>query len=235
MAGITDSGPSSAVPARAWPGERLRGAPRRVFMIFVAVDVVAVAAWLIAVAVGAHSLRAVGRLALLFVLCVVFEEIARQTGRARLQIRTGAVADMTSVWIFAGLIVMPAGYAGMLIVAIALWVWGVRVQGPKPLVFRKVYTAAATLIAGVAGSLLLAHMGDHFTAIPSGPRAAMVIAVALVVFTVVNHLLITLAAVLLYGSWRMALGSWEDNALELATLCLGALVALTVMYEPWLT
>ena len=122
-------------------------------------------------------------------LGVLHTEAVLRVEQTRRRIGSEHHIDMTSVWFFAGALVLPAVVLGA--------------AGPAPIV------GALDLTATV---------------------------VALLVYTVVNGGLV--GAVIALNSARLDLatmvGRWDDNLLEIATLCLGAMVAVVLGTNPWL-
>jgi diguanylate cyclase (GGDEF)-like protein len=66
-------------------------------------------------------------------------------------------------------------------------------------------------------------------------RGAVGVFLAIAIFTVLNRTLVTGFVLLVGIRGRDLAGSWEDNMLELATLCLGGLAAVALLYNPALT
>jgi diguanylate cyclase (GGDEF)-like protein len=220
----------------AWQGTRLRGAPRRLIATLLLVEVAA-AAWCL-VAIGAHELAGhnLRDLGILLALSLVFEEMSRRVGKMRLLISKGPQPDMNSVWTFAGAIVLPTGYAGLLAVAIAMHMWLRQQRETGQYVYRRVYSAATVVLACLASSTILEYSGRHLGSGGFGLETAATVLVAIVIYTSINRLLISVAVVLAGGPRNMAvlIGTWDDSALEFATLCLGYMTAQVFIDGPWL-
>ncbi|MEP7020076.1 MAG: GGDEF domain-containing protein [Pseudonocardiales bacterium] len=227
---------SSTPLAFTWQGSRLRGAPGRLVVALLSVELVALVlgAWaLFTVELSSDSWK---RLAILFTLAVIFEELSRQVVKQRLLISSGPQPDMTSVWTFGGVLILPPASAALLAVLLAAYIWlRQRRTTARPL-YRRVYSGSTIVLACLAASAVLRHVGDNPTPSPSA-HPALVVAAALVVYTCVNRFLISVAVVLAGGGVKrsMVLGKWDDNALELATLCLGYVAALVVINQPLMT
>jgi diguanylate cyclase (GGDEF)-like protein len=219
---------------RSWQGTRLRGAPRRLIVALLSVELLALVLGGFAFATAAPTIDSWRRLAILFALGVVFEELARKVGKQRLLISSGPQPDMTSVWTFAGTLVLAPGYAALLAAILAGYLWIRQQREAGQFLYRKLYSGATIVLACLAASAVLSHSG---ASVPS-PIAypALSVALALVVYTCVNRLLISLAVVLMGGQMRRSiiLGKWDDNLLELATLCLGYVTAVVLVHQPWL-
>jgi diguanylate cyclase (GGDEF)-like protein len=216
-----------------WSGDRLKGAPTPLLVVLLGVEALSACLTVVALAAEHDSLANWGKAALLVGMSVAFEEVSRQVGRLRLLISTGPKPDMTSVWTFAAPIVLPPGQAAAVAIAITGHVWFARQRAAGQHAYRKLYTAATIVLACLASSLVL-H-GGH-SSLSDVPRFALTLVLALIVYTAVNRLLISLALVLSGApvSTRSVIGSWDDNSLEIATLCLGFFAALAALEQPWL-
>ena len=223
------------VPA-AWRGERLRGAPGRLVALLVGIEAIAAALTVFALATENVTSGSWGRAALLVGTSVVFEEVSRQVGRMRLLISTGPKPDMTSVWTFAAPITLHPGQAALVATVITGHIWFARQRAAGQFAYRKLYSAATIVLACLASSAILHGNRWPVGSLPAGIGFAAALVLALMVYTGVNRLLVSLALVFSGApmSSRAILGSWEDNALEVATLCLGFFAALSIVHQPWL-
>ncbi|MEP7178641.1 MAG: GGDEF domain-containing protein [Pseudonocardiales bacterium] len=220
---------------KSWQGARLRGAPGRLLVAVLSVELLALVLGGFALATAASTGDSWRRLAILFALGVVFEELARKVGKQRLLISSGPQPDMTSVWTFAGTLVLAPGYAALLAAILAAYLWIRQQRETGQFLYRKLYSGATIVLACLAASAVLSHRGTSLPSPTEYPAVAIVL--ALVVYTCVNRLLISLAVVLVGGPMTRAiiLGKWDDNLLELATLCLGYVTAVVEVHQPWLT
>ena len=222
-------------PTQAWSGARLRGGPRGLVATLIAVELVAVLVTAVALARSVPGDATLTRLAVLIGLSIVFEEIALQVGKLRLLISTGPQPDMTSVWTFAGTLVLPAPYAALLAVAIATGIWFRRQRAAGQYLYRKLYSAATVMLACFGAAEIRTAMHGEFR-LPAGLDTTVAIIIAGVGYTVINRLLIVIAAHLANPDAPLPiLGSWADNGLELSTLCLGAMTAIVLTHQAGLT
>jgi len=173
----------------------------------------------------------------LAILSVVHGELEDRTDRIR---RSRAVdapyVDATSVWTFAAVLVLPAGYAALLVVLIYTHtIVRVRRNGSgHP--HRSVFSGAAVVL-----SVLAARSADSALSqvghIPTGAAQVVGVIGAVVVYRLVNDGAI--AAVLYLttrpASMADALLQTDDLAVEIATMILGAFTAQTIIQMPWLT
>jgi diguanylate cyclase (GGDEF)-like protein len=173
--------------------------------------------------------------AFLTLLSVVHTEVATGIERIRRRAAETSYFDLSSVWTFAAALLLPPPLAAAVIAAVYLHLWQ-RVWRPaKVPLHRHLYTTATVVLAaGAAHSALMWTRG-----LPSGPddlAAVAAIAVAVLCYVVVNTVLV--AAVIALTSERPGLralvGRLDDNALEVATLCMGGLAAVAIGSTPWL-
>ncbi|MFI9388326.1 GGDEF domain-containing protein [Kutzneria sp. NPDC052558] len=161
-------------------------------------------------------------------------EASRRIERAR-RIRNGSVRiNMISMWVFAAVLTLPLAWVAVLTVLLSLHD---TLRSQRGFPHRKIMNAAAMLLAAGAAHLVL-DTGDvpvltQATQLTAAPIA--VVALAAVVFFAVDALLIAVS--LLVDDERQRtmadlFGSADDNALELATICLGAVIGLVLVYQP---
>ena len=149
----------------------------------------------------------------------------------------GVHTDMTSVWLVAAGMALAPGYAVCVVLSVRTCVWllYLRRVGAKP--YRQVFTAASMVLACLGIGAVLARLGLAAGSIPSDLRAALAVLLAISVYIVINRTLVVGAICIASrsASISMFVQTWEDNALELATLSLGGIAALLVTGHPWLT
>ena len=219
--------------AETWTGTKLRGAPLRLAATLLLVEFAAVAVSAAAIVNARPTLESLLRLVALAVLCAAFEEIALQVGKLRLLMSTGPQPDMTSVWTFAGALVLPAGYAAVLAALVSFNIWVRRQRTAGQYAYRKVYSAATIVLACLLTTAVRAGIDHRLTGVPHGVSAAVAIVAAAVAYTLVNRVLIVGAARLASPGAPLSLvGSATDNALELATLCLGVMTGIVLVHQP---
>ncbi|GAA0632664.1 GGDEF domain-containing protein [Kutzneria viridogrisea] len=175
----------------------------------------------------------------LLTLALVQAELSRRVERVRRWIGDVPHVNVTSVWTFAGALLLPAWLAAALAVTVYthLWlrIWSGMVHRP---LHRVVFSASMIVLSCYAASAVLSATGagrlSHDWAERSGNGAAL--AGAALAFALVN------AGLALLGSWAVTGRSTAsvlfavdgDYGLELATLCLGGLVAAAYVFQPCL-
>lgn len=225
------TGGDAAQPAAA--GSSLWRLPRLAVLAVLIVEAAAVAS----VVVGTPSLPTVGQtglMVLLTVLSVVHTEIATGIERIRRRVCVASYFDLSSVWTFAAALLLPPLPAAAVIVAVYAHLW-FRVWRPARVpIYRHLFTTATVVLAAVAAHAVSQRFGGlpHDAADVVG---VVGLAVAVLVYALVNTALVACAIALSTGGTsRRLLGRWDDNALELATLCMGALAAVALVSSPGL-
>jgi diguanylate cyclase (GGDEF)-like protein len=206
---------------RSWP---LWIQPRRVQVTVLVVEVAALVLLLTRTGDTTPTAVAFGHSAVLAVLGVVHTELAVGVERIRLMVTRPTHVGLTSVWTFAGALTLPLVFAAAVAVVVQGYVWVRSGEARAPL-FKHVFSTASVVLACGAASAVAAAGAEL------GPA---VIPAALLAYTAVNSLLIAAVVALAIGSAdpRTLFGDVDDNVLELATLTLGALVALVLGINP---
>ncbi|MDQ1751805.1 MAG: hypothetical protein QOE71_2861 [Pseudonocardiales bacterium] len=223
---------SLLAPMRKWS---LWSAPKRVRVLVLSVDLFALLTAVWAVSFSAYERRSFVDLALLLALSVGFQEISGKVEKLRNQIRAIRYIDMTSVWTFAAVIVLPASLLLLLLVVLRLHLWVKINQPAQHAPHRSLFTAAAIWISCVcAHATLSAFPAAH--PLPTGYLAIVAVFAAIWAFTLAN-------SVLVFGAVWLASPAdesppfstiWQDSFLEISTLCLAGLAGLALIFEPWL-
>lgn len=169
--------------------------------------------------------------AILLVMGVIQAEMSRQIERVRRWMGGQTHINVTSVWCLAGAVLLSPGWAALLPAALYAHLWARvwRHVSTRP-ASRVVASAAALILSCWAAAVTLdtTGLGRLEDTSPGDPRSALVILVAALVFEAVN-LALVVAMIWLYTDQRSftdLVGTREDNALELVTLCLGGLTGL---------
>ncbi|WP_300008009.1 GGDEF domain-containing protein [Pseudonocardia sp.] len=168
-------------------------------------------------------------------LSVVHTELATGIERSRRRATETSYFDLSSVWTFAAALLLPPGLAAVVIVVVYTHLWH-RVWAPARVpLYRHVYTTATVLLAARAAHEVVRTAGG----LPGGladPAAVTAIALAVLAYVVVNTVLVGAAIGLAQPgiALRELVGRWDDVALEMATLCMGALAAVALGSAPGL-
>ncbi|MBC3191416.1 GGDEF domain-containing protein [Pseudonocardia sp. C8] len=222
-------------------GLPILGLPRPMLAVF-AVVVLGAAALLVGGATtlppdGTTGTALLGALGLI-ALGVVHTEAATGIERVRRGVADSSYFDLSSVWTFAGALLVPPALAGVVVLGVYghLW-WRVWRPAGAPL-YRHVYTTATVVLAAFTAAALVAP--DQIAAAAGAGRGSMLagygwLLVAMVVYVLVNQVLVAVALALSSGrrfAWRGLLGDGDDHVLEGATLCLAVLAALAAVRQP---
>jgi diguanylate cyclase (GGDEF)-like protein len=174
---------------------------------------------------------------MLCVLGVVHTEIAVGLERLRRQVADAPHGDLTSVWTFAGAVLLPPALTtGVVIVIFAhqwLRVW--RSVGVPA--YRHIFSTATVILACHAALAVVHYSGPVPLRDINGPHQLLILVLAILAYATVNTGLVASAIALSAPRPRLRpaqlIGHWDDNVLEIATLCLGGLVAVALWAHPW--
>lgn len=175
--------------------------------------------------------------AALLVLGVAQAELGRGVERVRRRVSGVAHINMTSVWTFAAVLLVPPALTAVLVWALYAHLavrCSYRLQ--RAPMWKTLSNAAATTMTCLSGHLALdvlvvGEIGDLARA---GWLGAIGAIVAVFVYFVVGALVVIPARNEIARTWNGLFGGWADNALELATLSLGVLTGLALATVPLL-
>jgi diguanylate cyclase (GGDEF)-like protein len=168
-------------------------------------------------------------------LSVVHTELATGIERTRRRAAETSYFDLSSVWTFAAALLLPPGLAALVVGLVYVHLW-FRVWSPAGVpLHRHVYTTATVLLAARAAHEVVRSAGGMPTT-AADARTVTAVALAVGAYVVVNTVLVGAAIGLTRDGLplRTVLGRWDDNALEVATLCMGALAAVALGTTPGL-
>ena len=235
---VEPSCPSGASSVGGPVGETLTRLPSRALLAVLLVEALAVAAVL-----GSLAVPSTGELTLaafLTLLSVVHTELATGVERIRRRHAETSYFDLSSVWTFAAALLLPPALAAAVIVVVYSHLW-YRVWRPAGVpLHRHVYTTATVVLAALVAHTVVTAAGG--VPAEAGDVAGVAgIGLAVVLYVAVNTLLVATAIALAdrrVGRDRLGarelVGRWDDNALEVATLCMGALAAVALSSAPGL-
>jgi|KBSSwiStaDraftv2_1062776.scaffolds.fasta_scaffold03277_20 diguanylate cyclase (GGDEF)-like protein len=220
----------------AWTGARLRGAPRALLFALLGVETLAAGLSALAVVNAGSTGSSWLRLGLLLALCVGFEEFSLHVSRLRLMVRGVLFADMTSVWVFAGVLVLPGGYAVTLAALIGCHTALRRDRINSSPLYRRAYTTSTWMLSCLAAGYVREAVERQSLVVPSWLLGLAAIVAAALAYTLLSRSLIILAVRLSSSSevrlsLGMLIGTWSENGIELSTLCLGAMTGVVVLHQ----
>jgi diguanylate cyclase (GGDEF)-like protein len=226
------AGAPSPWAVRSWP---VWGLPTRVLWPVLLVEMCAVG--LVASQVVGLTLTRdhLVSAAMLAVLGALHTEVSFGLERVRRRIVDGNYVDLASVWTFSAAILLPAPLAAAVAVVVVghLWFRAWRRQTP---LFKFSFNLAAVVLACLAASAVMAAVAGGPVPAADGDARLVAIVLAVLAYTTVNSCLVAGAIALATArpDPTTVFASWNENLLELATLCLGAIVALTFVVNPLL-
>lgn len=144
-------------------------------------------------------------------------------------------AHMQSVWLFAGVLVLPMPLLVALIVISYTHSW-FRVYKRRAVLFRKVFSAATVVLGSAAAQLVLGFFPDRALDV-DGPLALLALVTAGFLYWFINYALVVTAIFVTnrQNPVRTALGNASDVLIVQASVGLGSGVAIIMTSRPWLT
>jgi diguanylate cyclase (GGDEF)-like protein len=229
------SGDSDSVPqgVRSWA---LLSLPRNALAFVLTVDLLAGGLTALAL-VRAHPTKTdAARFALLAVLGIVVAGVVSRTERSHRAMARGPTVDPTSVWTFAAVLLLPAGYAALLVVLLYAHTM-LRTRRDRSWYPHRVTFTGATIVLSVLTAAAINRWVSEMPHVPEGAARALGVLAALAAFRFVNDGAI---AVVLWLATKPAaftdvLVGRDEFAVEVATMILGAFTAQTIIQLPWLT
>jgi diguanylate cyclase (GGDEF)-like protein len=223
-------------PVRPWPiGDwPIWSLPQNLLTAILTVELATVGIVLVAVLRSAAPTgRDLALAAALALLGLLHTETAVRVERIRRRIAVPHHIDMSSVWIFAAVLVCPPWLVAGVVLVLQTHIWA-RTGRPRIPYFKHLFTTA-TLVLAASAAHVVVHVVNGPGPMTGGADLPGVL-LALLVFTTVNGGLVGGAIALSSARPTMSVmfGGWDDNALEIATLCFGGLVAATLLEAPWL-
>jgi diguanylate cyclase (GGDEF)-like protein len=177
-------------------------------------------------------------LAVLAGMGVVQAEIGHGVERVRRQVDHTPHINLTSVWTFAGVMVLPPALIAVLVAVLythlALRSWyGLRNTPP----FRSMFNASLAVLSSYASYRVLTWGGvDGMRgALDAGWASLGGITAAITTYFLVAAIIVLPGLKPANRTFRELFGGWIDNALEAATLLGGALAALVLTTLPFLS
>jgi diguanylate cyclase (GGDEF)-like protein len=237
MPAHAEGAPGAARPARAWAVRAwaLWEVPRRLAVSVLVVEATALG---LVVALAARLPLPDGpqvlHTALVVALGVTHTEAAIGVERIRRRVTAGGNhANLSSVWTFAGALVLPPACAAAVAAVVHLHVWA-RTGRPRVPLYRGLYSTATIVLACLAAAAVVMLLGGAPAALSAAGLPGIVL--ALLAYTTINNGLVAGAVAMSAPQPDLArvLGDWDDNLLEIATLSLGALTAVALVVNPWL-
>jgi diguanylate cyclase (GGDEF)-like protein len=179
----------------------------------------------------------VSRLAILLALWIVFEQISSRIARLRVRLAAYGHVDMTSVWTFAGALLLPPALTVLLCSVVLGYAWIRHERQSGMRAYRQVFGAAVVVASCLTARVVLNLFG---VGVGESGRALLVVtamAAAMLAYAAVNFVVLFVAIYLAMRPVKLGelLEDGQDVTLEFATLCLGVLTALALADQPLLS
>ncbi|MFC4950232.1 sensor domain-containing diguanylate cyclase [Pseudonocardia sp. GCM10023141] len=168
---------------------------------------------------------------------VLHAEVSTRVERVRRRIGLqSAQIDLTSVWTFAAALLLPPLVATAMVVILMTFLYLRVWRGAKSPFYRSVFSNATVVLAVHAAAAVDLYFGGGVPSFGNGSSGLFPVVGALLAYTTINTCLVVGVVVISSDkSVRELLGHGDEVFLEIATLCLGALVALAMTSAgPWL-
>jgi diguanylate cyclase (GGDEF)-like protein len=231
--GATGGGSTSAWRPVDWD---IWSIPRRLLGPVLVVELIAVALTVLSTAPAPLHRDAIGVAVLLSAIGVVHSEVALRVERVRRRVTETLHVDLSSVWTFAGAVLLPPVLAAIVAVVVFTHLWW-RSWRPRVPVYRHVFSTATIVLSCLAAGAVLGRNGaTDIAVVQDDISGVLLLAIAIGVYTTVNSALVAGAVAVSSAQPDIGkvLGRWDDNLLEFATLSLGAITAITLARNPLL-
>jgi diguanylate cyclase (GGDEF)-like protein len=226
------SSPVSAI--RNWS---LWSLPRPAVALLLTVELAAVVATTVLAMTHPFDRSQLAFFAAVTVLGVFAAEATRRVERMRRWFSDTPHVNMSSVWTLSGaLLTAPALAAATAVILYGHMWWRSwhRVTAVQP--FRVLFNVSSVMLSCLAAGAVAGHLPGGLSLAPLDVRGLVGIVLVVVAYSAVNSALAAGALALLRDqrSLRGLVGSWQENSIEYATLCMGVVAAALLAWRPWL-
>ncbi|HEY1575271.1 MAG TPA: GGDEF domain-containing protein [Pseudonocardiaceae bacterium] len=217
-------------------GWRLWSLPRWAVAFLLVVEVAAVVVTVLLSVRHPVTRQSLEYLGIVVALGLVAAEAARGVERMRRWFTHTPHVNMSSVWTLSAVLLTTPALTALAAAVLYIHLWArswYPVSGVHP--YRVAFnTGVVILSCQTAG--ILARTVPGFSLSPARPFALLGIAAVIIGYSLVNSALAAIALLLLgeQRTVRDLLGSWHENSVEYATLCVGMLTAAVLLWRPWL-
>jgi diguanylate cyclase (GGDEF)-like protein len=207
--------------------------PRRLVGPVLLVELTALVLTALAVTPSQFDRASITSSAMLCVFGIAHSEIALRVERTRRRIAETLHVDLSSVWTFAGAVLLPPALAAGVATIVITHLWW-RSWRPRVPVYRHMFSTATIVLACLAASAVAGAYRDGGSIIQENVPGVLLLVAAILVYTTVNSALVAGAVAVSSPQPDIGkvLGRWDDNLLELATLSLGAITAVALAINP---
>jgi diguanylate cyclase (GGDEF)-like protein len=213
--------------------------PRSPLVTILSVEIACVTSLVFANVYGSASSSDLQRFVLLFCVAAAYAEGGDRIERFRRFIGSGDIptfANAASLWCFAGALTLPVGLAGAfaaLIYAHTL-IRSHRHRSAQP--YRLVYTGVTEICAAMTAALVLAAIQGGQSGLGQSLLSLFAVIAALATYAVVNQALVVAVVWMVVRPARLrdVMFNSHEQIMELTTLALAVLFAVSVVYAPFL-
>jgi diguanylate cyclase (GGDEF)-like protein len=183
--------------------------------------------------------RDLAMFAILAVLGLVHAEATRKMERMRRTLSVTPHINMISVWLLPAALLLPAPLMAVLVTVLYVHLGSRSWANLSHVAPHRTAINTATVILSTFSAALAAHQvaGGRLTATMDIEQFSLAILAAVAAYFLVNLLIATIGLYLAApekATWSRLVGSYDDNALEVTTLCLGGLLGLVLINQPLL-
>jgi diguanylate cyclase (GGDEF)-like protein len=176
---------------------------------------------------------------ILAVLGLAHAEATRKIERLRRTLSVTPHINMTSVWLLPGALLLPAPLMAVLGAVLYAHLGFRSWSNLGHVAAHRTIINATTVILSSFGAALAAHWaaGGPVSTTMDIEQVSLAVLAAAAGYFVVNLLIATAGLYLAApekATWSRLVGSYDDNALEVTTLCLGGLLGLVLIHLPLL-
>ncbi|TDP97904.1 GGDEF domain-containing protein [Labedaea rhizosphaerae] len=211
--------------------------PKRGVVFVLAVDVLAAFALVLAFVLyptSATDLRHVGGIVL---LGLASAELTRQVERKRRRFADTLHVNLSSVWIIAAAVTTSPGLAAATTTLLYSHLWLRSWRNLSGMhTYRAVFSASNAVLSCLAVWALARAVPTGGVLAMAGPMILVWGVLVIVTYSVINSGIVGVAIALLSGdrSARQLIGTWQENSIEYATLCMGVLAGALLLWQPYL-
>jgi diguanylate cyclase (GGDEF)-like protein len=228
---------ASADTERIWNVTRwkLWSLPRRVVAFVLAVEIAAVVLTLLLDWFTPVSRSDLFRFGVLVVLGLLAAEVTRAVEQMRRRFSDTPHVNMSSVWTLAAALLVTPTLATATAVILYGHMWWRSWRRVSGMCLYRVVFSASSVVVSCCSAIAVARWLPAVQALENIDDGALLgLAVVVVCYWLVNSALVAGVIALSPGKRPIGalVGSWSENSLEFATLCVGVLVTLLMVWHP---
>jgi diguanylate cyclase (GGDEF)-like protein len=178
-----------------------------------------------------------GRFGILLLFGLLVGEFTRYIEQMRRRLSDTPHVNMSSVTILAITLLTGPFLGALATVVLYAHLWRRASRWAAGLtVYRAIFNTSVMIVSACAAAGVAHLFGDERMLDVDGPGALAGLGLVITTFWVTNSVLVGLVIALADGEHSIArlVGPWGENALEIVTLCLGAMTAALMQWKPWL-